>query len=62
METDDALIRAAHGMIRNHGDEAETKAEQRADNLEPDSQDGARHWCEVARVVRVIRTRGLADA
>jgi hypothetical protein len=59
---DDTLIRAAQGMIRNHGHEAETKAAERADNLERDSRDGAEHWREVARVVRVLRIRGWADA
>jgi hypothetical protein len=52
---EDTLIRAAKGMIRNHGDEAETKATQRASSLERFSREGAEHWREVARVVRVLK-------
>jgi ferric-dicitrate binding protein FerR (iron transport regulator) len=52
---DDTLIRAARGMIRNHGHDAETKAAQRADSLEQYSPEGAEHWREVARVVRVLQ-------
>jgi hypothetical protein len=55
--TKDTLIRAAHGMIRHHGKDAEIKAAERADNVEHESQDAARHWREVAQVVRVLRTR-----
>jgi hypothetical protein len=35
--TNDTLIRAAQGMIRHHGKDAEIKAESRADRLEYDS-------------------------
>jgi hypothetical protein len=59
MEADDTLIRAAQGMIHNHGRAAETKAAERADHLEHDSSEAARHWREVARVVGILRrTRG----
>jgi hypothetical protein len=47
-------------MIRNHGDDAERKAQERADHLERDGGDSA-HWREVARVVRRLRTRPQPD-
>jgi hypothetical protein len=62
MKRDDneALVRAAIAMIRNHGDDAERKAQERADHLERDGGDSA-HWREVARVVRRLRTRPQPD-
>jgi hypothetical protein len=57
---DDTLIRAAQDMIRNHGQQAETKAAEHADSLEPYSQDAALHWREVARVVRVLQAHRAA--
>jgi hypothetical protein len=57
---DDTLIRAAQGMIRNHGQQAETKATERADSMEPYSLDAALHWREVARVVRVLQAQNPA--
>jgi hypothetical protein len=61
MNADDTLIRAAQGMIRNHGLEAERRAEERAERLKRDSPESAGYWYEVARVVRSLRTRGWSD-
>jgi hypothetical protein len=47
-------------MILHHGYAAEAKAAERAENLEKDSKDAARHWRDVARVVSILRrTSGL---
>jgi hypothetical protein len=50
---DEEIFRAAQAMIRNHGNQAEQKAVQRAEHLESD-EPRATHWERVAAAIRTL--------
>jgi hypothetical protein len=51
---DEEIFRAAQAMIRNHGNQAERKAVQRAAHLESDEPRASTHWERVAAAIRTL--------